>query len=145
MFCWITQDICYWKYKKKNYTYLLTNHGPVRSLGKGFIRLIDPGFIQLATGFNCNNIQAEISSPELQSRPNRVEDFWDIVWFWNNHENQSYNDSIPPRPVLFVFGWCWAQAYSNIVLGERISDALDRLFFLFFVIWKFSQQFWSRL
>jgi len=63
------------KIQKKNHTYLLTNHGPVRSLDKGFIRLIDPGSIQLATGFNYNNIQAEISSQELQSRPKTIEDY----------------------------------------------------------------------
>jgi len=38
----------------------------------------------------------------VQSRPKKVENFWDIVWFWISHDNYSYNDSIPLLPPTNV-------------------------------------------
>jgi len=63
----------------------------------GHIFAIDPYSL---SGYK-NGLQPFVAQ-WLQSQPKRVENIWDIVWFWTSHVNYSYNDSIPPLPPTNV-------------------------------------------
>jgi len=43
---------------------------------------------------------------------------------------------LSPQPMLFVLGWCWTQAYSNVVLGGRGEDFWCFRLSSFFGYWE---------